>query len=107
MKNCSLLLSFFFLISVNTIAQKDTCTIGLFVNNVYDFDLEDKSFMADFWMWMNYRDDSLKFDDAIEIPNSKTSEFTHYNVEKKGDMNWASQKCKTQLMYEWDVAKFP
>jgi hypothetical protein len=107
MKNHSLLLSLLLLISGSTIAQKDTCTIGLFVNSVYDFRLEDKSFMADFWMWMNYRNDSLEFHDAIEIPNSKTVEFSHYNVEKKGTVNWATQKCKAQVMYNWDISKFP
>lgn len=63
--------------------------------------------MTDFWMWMNYKNDSLKLDDAIEIPNSKSTEFTHYSVEKKGEINWATQKCKAQMMHQWDVSKFP
>ena len=88
-------------------AQKDTCQLGLYINSVYDFDLENKSFMADFWVWMNYKNDSLKFDEALELPNSKTAEFSHYSVEKKGEINWATQKCKAQVMYQWDVSKFP
>lgn len=63
--------------------------------------------MADFWVWMNYKNDSLKFDDALELPNSKTSEFSHYSYEKKGEINWATEKCKAQIMYQWDVSKFP
>ena len=63
--------------------------------------------MADFWVWMNYKNDSLKFDEALELPNSKNVAFSHYSVEKKGDINWATQKCKAQVMYQWDVSKFP
>lgn len=63
--------------------------------------------MADFWLWMNYKNDSLKFEDALEMPNSKNVEFNHYSIEKKGDVNWATQKCKAQLMHQWDVSKFP
>ncbi len=88
-------------------AQKDTCKLGLYLTTVYDFNIEDKSFMADFWLWMNYKNDSLKFDDALELPNSKNAEFSHYSLEKKEDMNWASQKCKAQVMHQWDVSKFP
>jgi hypothetical protein len=89
------------------IAQKDTCKLGLYLNAVYDFDIEEKSFMADFWVWMNYKNDSLKFDDALEIPNSKSAEFKHYSVEKINGINWVTQKCKAQIMHDWDVSKFP
>jgi hypothetical protein len=107
MKTRTLLFAFFLFAANLAVAQKDSCKLGLYLNNVYDFDLHDKSFMADFWIWMNYKNDSLKFDDALELPNSKTSEFSHYSLEKKGDINWAAQKCKAQVMYQWDVSKFP
>lgn len=107
MKNRTLLFALLFFVSNLTIAQKDTCKLGLYLTNVYDFNIEDKSFMADFWLWMNYKNDSLKFDDALELPNSKNAEFSHYSLEKKGDINWATQKCKAQVMHQWDVSKFP
>lgn len=88
-------------------AQKDTCKVGLYVNCLYDFDMAGKSFMSDFWMWMNYKNDSLNLSDAIEMPNSKSVEFSHYSVEKKSDINWATQKCKAQVIHQWDVSKFP
>jgi hypothetical protein len=107
MKNRTLLFALLLFTSGIAMAQKDTCKLGLYINSVYDFDLEDKSFMADFWVWMNYKNDSLKFEDALELPNSKTVDFSHYSIEKKGDINWATQKCKAQVMYQWDVSKFP
>jgi len=40
--------------------------------------------MADFWMWMNYKNDSLRFENVMELPNSKSVDFSHYSLEKKG-----------------------
>lgn len=107
MKNRTLLFVLSLLISCLAFAQKDTCKIGLYLNTVYDFNLVDKSFMADFWLWINYKNDSLNFSEAVELPNSKSVDFTHYSLEKKSGINWATQKCKAQIMYQWDVAKFP
>jgi hypothetical protein len=88
-------------------AQKDTCKIGMYINSIYDFKLDDKSFMADFWLWMNYKNDSLKFENNVEITNSKLADFSHYSMEKKDGWNWAAQKCRAQLIHQWDVSKFP
>jgi hypothetical protein len=107
MKTRTLLLIILLGISYLSIAQKDTCKIGLYINTAYDFDLEEKSFMTDFWVWLNYKNDSLKFDDALEIPNGKEVNFSHYSTEKKGNTNWTTVKCKAKIMYAWDVSKFP
>jgi len=88
-------------------AQKDTCKVGLYINSLYDFKIEDKSFMTDFWMWIIYKNDSLHFENDIEIPNSKSVDLSHYTYEKKGDINWVTQKCKAQIIHEWSVDKFP
>ena len=102
-----LLLPVFLCCTVSMNAQKDTCRIGMYINSVYDFKLDDKSYMADFWLWMNYRNDSLKFENSVEITNSKLADFSHYSMEKKGDWNWAAQKCRAHLIHQWDVSKFP
>jgi F0F1-type ATP synthase membrane subunit c/vacuolar-type H+-ATPase subunit K len=91
----------------NSHAQKDTCKIGIYINSIYDFKIDDKSYMADFWMWINYTNDSLEFQNISEITNSKSAEFSHYTTEKKGAWNWAAQKCRAQLIHQWDVSAFP
>jgi hypothetical protein len=101
------LIIFFAAISSSCFAQKDTCTVGLYINSIYDFRMDEKSFTADFWMWMNYKNDSLNFENGLEIPNSKVSEFNHFGMEKKLGWNWATQKCQAQLRHLWDISKFP
>jgi F0F1-type ATP synthase membrane subunit c/vacuolar-type H+-ATPase subunit K len=102
-----LLVAVFLLFCSTTFSQKDTCKIGIYINSIYDFKLDDKSYMADFWVWVNYKNDSLKFDNIVEITNSKSADFTHYSMEKKAGWNWATQKCRAQLIHQWDVSCFP
>lgn len=100
-----------FIISLSTAAsasvQKDTCYVGMYILSLTDFKIDDQSFKADFWMWFIYNNDSLKIQDAIEIPNAKTVEFSNFSTEKKGGKNWAQIKCKAVINKEWDVTKFP
>lgn len=103
-----LILTFTLFTSLAVTAQKkDTCYIGLYVNSIYDFKLDDKSFMADMWIWANYKNDSLNFENDLEVPNSKNTDFSHFSVEKKENWNWMSEKCKAEMMHEWDVSCFP
>ncbi len=108
MKNRSLLFFILLLLPAAVcFAQKDTCKAGIYINSLYDFKLEDKSFVTDFWIWLIYRNDSLQFENATDIPGSKSVDFSHYAREKKAGLNWVTQKCKAEVMYDWDVSKFP
>ena len=107
MKSPLLVALFLMFCCASSFSQKDTCKIGIYVNSIYDFKLDDKSYMADFWVWVNYKNDSLKFDNIVEITNSKSADFSHYSMEKKAGWNWATEKCRAQLMHQWDVSKFP
>lgn len=92
---------------LSSFAQRDTCRLGIYINSIYDFRLDEKSFSVDFWIWMNCRNDSLNLRDILELPNSKTVEFSNFSIEKNAGWNWATQKCKAQLMHQWDISKFP
>jgi hypothetical protein len=107
MKSQTLLFAFLLLPVVFCFAQKDTCKVGIYINSLYDLKLEDKSFMTDFWLWLTYSNDSLHFEEAIEITNSKSSEFSHFANEPKANLHWVTQKCKAQIKKEWNVSQFP
>jgi Neurotransmitter-gated ion-channel ligand binding domain len=94
-------------ISKTLIAQKDTVTVGVYVTNLYDFDLGDGSYIAEFWTWALYKNDRLNFETTQEITNSKKTAFSNYFVQKKGEVNWAQKKCTTQILQDWNVRHFP
>jgi hypothetical protein len=85
----------------------DTVKVGLYFNSVYDLDLANKSFTADFWIWYNYSNDSINPLESVEISNAKEFEFVMTDVEKVGNINWATHKCRAVLKKEWDLRNFP
>ncbi len=107
MKNKIISIAILILLCLQLTAQKDTCTVGIYVNNLYDFKIEEKSFMIDFWMWVNFKNDSLVFKDNLDLPNSKSNIVTHFSQEKKNGINWAVQKCKAEIMQQWNIADYP
>jgi hypothetical protein len=87
--------------------EKDTCKIGIYVTSIFDFSLSEKAYSVDFWMWFNYKNDSLDMLGSTEIVNAKEFEFLLADKEKKGNINWATQKCRATIKKEWDVRHFP
>jgi hypothetical protein len=87
--------------------EKDTCKIGIYVTSIFDFSLGEKAYSVDFWMWFNYKNDSLDMLGSTEIVNAKEFEFLLADTEKKGNINWATQKCRATIKKEWDVRHFP
>ncbi len=88
-------------------AQPDTVKIGAFINDIYDINLEEKSFSAQFWVWFNYKKHDLNPLESLEIPNAKSVENSLSFVEDKGGLVWASKKVTAVLKKDWDVRKFP
>lgn len=107
MKKIPLILLAIFLSVVQLSAAEDTCKIGIYFNSLTDFNISDQSFSADFWMWINYSNDSLQFHDALEVTNSKSSSFSNYSQMKKGGVNWVMMKFNSVVFKEWDVSAFP
>ena len=87
--------------------EKDTCRVGVFITSLYDLSLPENSFNADFWIWFNYRNDSITPLQNFEITNAKEVEYSLATTEKKGNINWATQKCRTTVKKQWNIEDFP
>lgn len=109
MKKLLYIILFVFISSVSSKAysQKDTCLVGMYILSLTDFKIDDQSFKADFWLWFVYDNDSIKIQDAIEITNAKSVEYSNFATEKRGGRNWAQVKCKAVINENWDVTNFP
>lgn len=88
-------------------AVPDTVKVGVFFTSVYDLNLAEKSFTADFWIWYNYRNDSINPLESVEISNAKEFTFQSDDLEKLGGLNWATHKCKATIKKEWNLKNFP
>ena len=110
-KNILLILFLFFTFNAEAqlyrIKTKDTCNVGLFITSLHDFNMAEESFTADFWLWFNYKNDSLHLLETREIANSKSVESTIQDSEKKGNVNWSSEKIRAVLKHYWQLENFP
>ncbi len=88
-------------------AKKDTIKVGLFVENIYDLNFTEQSFKCNYWIWFNYRNDSLGLPKTIEVIKNKTISTEFEFVGKHGDINWSELKIKAELVKKWDIKNFP
>lgn len=88
-------------------AQPDTVKIGVFVNDIYDVNLSEKSFSAQFWVWFNYGNPELKPLETLEIPNAKEVDYALEFSEEKDGVQWAGKRATAVLKKDWDIRRFP
>jgi hypothetical protein len=106
----SILIVMFFLCPNKLSAQKDTITIGAYINSLYDFNLTENSYKTEFWLWMKYNKttklDSLP--NQIEFINSKTTPHIEAaSTNSRGHINWFGAKYIGEFQKNWDVTSFP
>ena len=88
-------------------AQIDTVTVGLFVTDLYDLNLAEKSYRADFWLWFNYADSTLRPQETLELPTARALDRRLAYVENVGGVQWATQKINAEFKQDWQLADFP
>jgi len=88
-------------------AQPDTVKIGAFVNDIYDINLAEKSFSAQFWVWFNYRDSLLNPLETLEVPNAKEVDYSLEFSEEQNGLQWSGKKVTAVLKKDWDIRRFP
>jgi hypothetical protein len=89
-------------------AQKtDSCKVGVYITSLYDFKIKENSFTTIFWLWRVYQNDSLKFDDGLDIVNAKNFSASKTTKDYKGKNIWTTQKIKAECKASWHVKYFP
>ena len=99
-------------ISTNAFAQpaesaKDSVKVGIYITNLYDFNLADGSFVAEFWTWSLHSNDNLSFKDTQEVIKAKKTVCTNFATQKKVNLNWEQKKCIATILQDWDIRNFP
>ena len=87
--------------------RPDTVKIGAFINDIYDINLNDKSFSIQFWVWFNYSKPELKPLETLEIPNAKEVDYSLDFTEEKDGISWAGKKVRAIVKKDWDIRRFP
>ncbi len=88
-------------------AQTDTVKVGLFVTDLYDLDLSEQRFNADFWLWFNYEDSTLAPLETVEFTRAQAVDKGLAFVEEKDGVQWATLKVNGVFKASWNVQDFP
>jgi hypothetical protein len=98
------------ILSFNKIAaQKDTISIGAYINSLYDFNIADNSYKAELWLWMNYKKKTRldSFPNQIEFVNAKSSpDIQAASTTKRGNEKWYGAKYIGEFQKKWNVNHF-
>lgn len=87
--------------------KADTCCVGVFITDIFDLNLSEKSFKTSFWIWFNYKKDSLDILNNAEITNAKDYSYSLATTEQRGEIKYSAQKGKAEIKKIWDITNFP
>lgn len=90
----------------NKTTAQDTCKIGIFIIDLYDLNLTEKSFAAKFWLWGLYKNDSLKLLENMELIETNEFEYSLPTVEKEREAQLCSPKRKSYLQKRLEYYRF-
>lgn len=83
--------------------------IGIFINDLYDFNLRKQSYNVVFWAWFVYpATDNYKPEKSSEVVNAYGyTKNDFFSALKKNNLYWSSMKFVGQVTHQWEVANFP
>lgn len=93
--------------SMSLYCQPDTVRLGAFINDIYDINLAEKSFSAQFWIWFNYTNPDIQPLETLEIPNAKEVNYSLEFSEEQNGIQWTGKKVNAVLKKDWDIRRFP
>lgn len=80
---------------------------GLFITQLYDFDMAKRSFTTTFWAWFLHNDEKYTPTQTIEITNAKTAQGKFAGLDTSKGVNWQQVKYNATIQEAWDITHFP
>ena len=85
--------------------QPTEVKIGLFVVDLYEFSIKDESFVADFYLWMNWKGEFNP--EHFEIMNGELESKEDPFVRKKDGTNYICWRCRGRFRSPLDFRNYP
>lgn len=81
--------------------------VGIYLNNLYDIDLNNNEYKAKFWLWFLHDDDNYNPIERTEVVNSKQWSSTNEFSDEKEGKQWDVMNVEAVIDEEWDVTHYP
>lgn len=80
---------------------------GLYVTQVFDFDMVKRAFNVTFWAWFLSNNPDYKPLDTVEIVNAKNTTVRFPSTSERNGQIWTQGKYSATVAHDWDVRDFP
>ena len=85
----------------------DTVKVGIYIVSIHDIDFKEKEFTVNFWIWLRYRNRAFRFNEYLEIPNSKTVTKSFFTADSSGEKVNMMMKLQCVMKDNWRITNFP
>jgi hypothetical protein len=80
--------------------------VGLYITDLYGFDLSRGTFGANFWVW-TVGTDAARALQSMEFPNADTIAVRLESTVPRGGVNWSQRKLTGTFRHQWDLGNYP
>ena len=88
--------------------KSEKVTLGIYISQLFDVSLPNKSFNATFWLWSYSDDPNFRLKDNVEIMNARQSTMDiNYSGEFSKRNYWDTAKYSANFIKNWDLSLFP
>ena len=84
-----------------------TCSVGVYLISLYDFDLTRGSFGADMWVWSTCPDEKMKPLDVADFVNANQLQTRLTATFNRSGTYWSYVKASGVFRHHWNVASYP
>lgn len=84
-----------------------TCSVGVYLIALYDFDLTRGSFGADMWVWSTCPDEKMKPLDVADFVNANQLQTRLTATFNRSGTHWSYVKASGVFRHHWNVASYP
>lgn len=94
----------------DTAASVDTkrqVEVGIFLTNLYDIDLNNNQYNAQFWIWFLHDDASYLPAQRSEVVNAKSWQRQNEFRDATGETIWDVMSFEALINEQWDIKRYP
>jgi hypothetical protein len=86
---------------------KTEVKVGMYLTNLYDIDLNNSQYNAQFWVWFLHDNPDYQPANRTEIVNGKSWSRQNDFRDDSGDTIWDVMSFRALISEEWDIKRYP
>lgn len=96
------------LVSSNVHADvPDTVKVGIYITSIHDIDFRQREYNLTAWLWLRYKNKDFKFEQNLEIPQSKSVTKSFSTTDTSGGEVYMLMKLDCTMKDSWKITNFP